>query len=438
VAEPDAEHPDAARPNDGTDSARRAVEAVWRIEAPRLVGALSRLVRDVGLAEDLAQDALVAALEQWTDGVPDNPGAWLMTTARRRAIDVFRREERYRRKQAELAHDLAGHESGDGDVDDALDDHIGDDVLRLMVIACHPVVPMPSRVALTLRMVGGLTTREIARAFLVPEATVSQRIVRAKRTIAEAGVPFELPAHAEMPARLGAVLEVLYLVFNEGYAASAGTDWTRPELCEESVRLGRVLARVAPGEPEVHGLVALMQLQASRLRARRGPDDEPVLLMDQDRSRWDRLLIALGLAALARARELGGKAGPYALQAAVAACHARAAHAADTDWPGIASLYDALAQVTPSPVVELNRAVAVGMAYGPAAGLEALVPLLNEPRLAGYHLLPSVHADLLLKVGRRAEAAVELRRAAGMTGNAREQALLLTRAATALRDAAPG
>ena len=409
----------------------RAIDAVWRIESARLIAGLTRMVGDVGLAEDLAQDALVAALERWpTTGVPDNPGAWLMATAKHRAIDQLRRRTMLDRKHQQLGHELeAQQEAAVGDLDAALDDHVGDDLLRLMFTACHPVLSTDARVALTLRLLGGLTTPEIARAFLVPEATVAQRIVRAKRTLAEARVPFEVPRGDELAARLSSVLGVIYLVFNEGYSATAGEDWVRPALCEDALRLGRILAGLAPDEPEVHGLVALMEIQASRLRARVGPAGEPVLLLDQDRGRWDQLLIRRGLAALARAQAPGGALGPYALQAAIAACHARARTADETDWTRIVALYDALAEVSPSPVVELNRAVAVGMAFGPAAGLELVDELTSEPSLKGYHLLPSVRGDLLAKLGRHPEARAEFERAASLTQNVRERALLLERAA---------
>jgi RNA polymerase sigma factor (sigma-70 family) len=413
----------------------RAIDAVWRIESARLIAGLTRLVGDVGAAEDLAQDALVVALEKWpTAGVPDNPGAWLMATAKHRAIDIIRRRSMLDRKHEQLGHELeARQEAAVPDLDAALDDHVGDDLLRLMFVACHPVLPMEARVALTLRLLGGLTTGEIARAFLVPEATVAQRIVRAKRTLADAKVPFEVPRGAELDARLGSVLGVIYLIFNEGYSATAGDDWMRPTLCQEAMRLGRVLAGLAPSEPEVHGLVALMEIQASRAAARVTSSGEPVLLLDQDRGRWDQLLIRRGLAALARAEELGGAQGPYALQAAIAACHARARTADVTDWERIATLYDALAARTPSPVVELNRAVAVGMARGPAAGLELADALQSEPSLKTYHLLPSVRGDLLAKLGRNDEARAEFERAASLTQNARERTLLLQRAAESLR-----
>jgi len=407
----------------------RAIDAVWRIESARLIAGLARIVRDVGLAEDLAQDALVAALERWPEtGIPNNPGAWLMTAAKHRGIDVLRRRQRLERKHEELGHEIEDREAAP-DLDAALDDDVGDDLLRLVFTACHPVLSSEARVALTLRLLGGLTTEEIARAFLVPEPTVAQRIVRAKRTLAEKRVPFEVPRGAELAARLSSVLEVIYLIFNEGYAATAGDDWMRPALCEEALRLGRILAGLAPREPEVHGLAALMEIQASRSRARVGPSGEPVLLLDQNRARWDHLLIRRGLAALERAERLGGARGPYALQAAIAACHARAHTAAETDWPRIAALYTALAQVAPSPIVELNRAVALGMAFGPAAGLEIVDALSAEPALAGYHLLPSVRGDLLAKLGRFDEARTELERAASLTRNSRERDLLLERAA---------
>jgi RNA polymerase sigma factor (sigma-70 family) len=409
----------------------RAIDAVWRIESARLIASLTRMVGDVGLAEDLAQDALVAALERWpASGVPDRPGAWLMATAKHRAIDLLRRRTLHERKQDQLGHELeARHTASVPDLDASLDDHVGDDLLRLIFIACHPVLSTEARVALTLRLLGGLTTQEISRAFLVPEPTVAQRIVRAKRTLAEARVPFEVPRGEELAARLASVLEVVYLVFNEGYSATAGEDWVRPALCEDALRLGRILAGLAPEEPEVHGLVALMEIQASRLRARVGPGGEPVLLLDQDRGRWDQLLIHRGLAALERTEALGGAGGPYALQAAIAACHARARTAEETDWKRIAALYEALARLAPSPVVELNRAVAVAMAEGPAAGLEIVEPLRAEPSLKTYHLLPSVRADLLAKLGRLEEAREEFQRAASLTRNARERELLLERAA---------
>jgi RNA polymerase sigma factor (sigma-70 family) len=417
-----------------------AIDAVWRIESPRLIAGLTRVVRDVGLAEDLAQDALVAALEQWPrEGVPRNPGAWLMATAKHRAIDLFRRNTRLQRKHEEIARELEAEQEGTASEFDAVldDDQISDDLLRLIFIACHPVLPTEGRVALTLRLLGGLTTDEIARAFLVPEPTVAQRIVRAKRTLAAAHVPFEVPARAELPDRLSSVLEVIYLIFNEGYSATAGDDWLRPALCEDALRLGRVLAELMPVAAEVHGLVALMEIQASRTRARTSPAGEPILLLDQDRSRWDQLLIRRGLAALARAEALGGELGPYALQAAIAACHARARTPDETDWERIAALYEALAQLVPTPVVELNRAVALSMAYGPAAGLELVDTLLAEPSLKAYHLLPSVRGDFLAKLGRLDEARAEFERAASLTRNARERTLLLERAAACARGSAP-
>jgi RNA polymerase sigma-70 factor (ECF subfamily) len=415
----------------GANTTHRAIEAVWRIESARLIAALARIVRDVGLAEELAQDALVAALEQWPEsGVPEKPGAWLMATAKHRAIDLLRRGKRLERKHEELGHELAARlELAEPDLVAAIDDPVGDDLLRLVFISCHPVLSTEARVALTLRLLAGLTTEEIARAFLVPEATVAQRIVRAKRTLAAARVPFEVPRGEELAARLASVLEVVYLVFNEGYAATAGDDWLRPALCEEALRLGRILAELAPREPEVHGLVALMEIQASRAGARIGPAGEPVLLLDQDRARWDHVLVHRGLAALERAEKLGGAFGPYALQAAIAACHARARTPAETDWARIAALYDALAQLAPSPVVELNRAVAIAMAFGPAAGLALVDELVSEPLLEDYHLLPSVRGDLLAKLGRLDEARAELERAASLARNARERELLLGRAA---------
>jgi RNA polymerase sigma-70 factor (ECF subfamily) len=414
----------------------RTIDAVWRIESAKLIAGLVRMVRDVGLAEDLAQDALVAALERWPEsGVPDNPGAWLMAAARHRAIDLLRRGTRLRRKHEELGRELEAQQAAP-DLEAAMDDHVGDDLLSLVFIACHPVLSTEARVALTLRLLGGLTTGEIARAFLVPEATVAQRIVRAKRTLAEARVPFEVPRGADLAARLSSVLEVIYLVFNEGYSATAGDDWMRPALCEDALRLGRILAELVPAEPEVHGLVALMEIQASRSRARTGPAGEPVLLFAQNRALWDRILIHRGLAALARAEKLGGAFGPFALQAAIAACHARARTPEETDWPRIVALYDALAQLAPSPVVELNRAVAVGMAFGPAAGLELADALAAEPTLQGYHLLPGVRGDLLAKLGRFDEARAELERAASLTRNARQRELLLAQAAACARDAA--
>lgn len=412
----------------------RAIEAVWRIESARLIGALVRMLRDVDLAEELAQDALVAALEQWpAAGIPDNPGAWLMTTAKHRAIDRLRRSALLARKHEELGREMEELEMTTPDlaaeIDDERDAEFGDDLLRLMFIACHPVLSTEARLALTLRLLGGLSTDEIARAFLVAEPTIAQRIVRAKRTLAEARVPFEVPNLAELASRLTSVLEVLYLIFNEGYTATAGDDWLRPALCEDALRLGRILAELAPKQPEVHGLVALMEIQASRAAARVGPNGAPILLPDQNRARWDQLLIRRGLAALARAEELGGTLGPYALQAAIAACHARARSADQTDWPRIVAIYDALAQLTPSPVVELNRAVAVAMAFGPAAGLEIVDALCSETALTHYHLLPSVRGDLLGKLGRFIEAGAEFQRAATLTRNARERELLLERAA---------
>ena len=407
----------------------RAIDAVWRIESARLIAGLMRMVRDVGVAEDLAHDALVAALEQWPkSGVPDNPGAWLMAAAKHRAIDHFRRNQLLDRKHAELGRELEAQEMAVPDLDAAIDDNIGDDLLRLMFISCHPVLSTEARLALTLRLLGGLTTDEIARAFLVSESTVAQRIVRAKRTLAERRVPFEVPRGAELAARLSSVLEVIYLIFNGGYTATAGDDWMRPALCEDALRLGRILAELAPREPEVHGLVALMEIQASRSGARTGPSGEPILLLDQNRARWDQLLIRRGLAALERVEKLSGTRGPYALQAAIAACHARARTAEETDWARIAGLYDELAQVSPSPVVELNRAVAVAMAFGPAAGLEIVDMLSAEPSLETYHLLPSVRGDLLAKLGRFEEARAEFEHAASLTRNARERNLLLERA----------
>ena len=410
--------------------AHRAIEAVWRIESARLIAGLARIVRDVGLAEELAQDALVAALERWPEsGVPNKPGAWLMATAKHGAIDRLRRGKLLERKQEELGRELEIQgKIARPDLDAAIDDEVGDDLLSLVFTTCHPVLSTEARVALTLRLLGGLKTAEISRAFLVSEATVAQRIVRAKRTLAESRVPFEVPSGDELSERLASVLEVVYLVFNEGYSATAGDDWMRPALCEDALRLGRILAELAPEEPEVHGLVALIEIQASRLRARSGPAGEPVLLLDQDRARWDRLLINRGLAALERAEALGGALGPYALQAAIAACHARAHAPQDTDWQRIAALYDALAQLAGSPVVELNRAVALGMAFGPAAGLELVDALVADGSLEGYHLLPSVRGDLLAKRGRSDEARDELERAAGLTRNARERELLLERA----------
>ena len=408
----------------------RAIEAVWRIESPRLIAGLTRLVRDVGTAEELAQDALVAALEQWpAEGVPNNPGAWLMTTAKRRAIDQIRRNETFKRKVEEVGRDLEESTPDIGTVV-AEDDGIGDDLLRLVFVACHPVLSTEARAALTLRLLGGLTTDEIARAFLVPESTVAQRIVRAKKALAKAQVPFEVPQGEELSARLSSVLEVVYLIFNEGYSATAGDDWMRPGLCEDALRLGRILARLAPHEPEVHGLVALMEIQASRANARTGPGGEPVLLADQNRGRWDQLLIRRGLAALEQAEALiDGKPGPYVLQAAIAACHARARRFADTDWERIAWLYEHLAELSQSPVVELNRAVALSMAFGPETGLVLLDQLMQFPAMQNYHLLPSVRGDFLAKLGRREEARAEFERAASLTRNERERTLLLDRAA---------
>src|SRR5438128_7029667 len=433
---------------------RRAIDAVYRIESARLIAGLTRMVRDVGLAEDLAQDALVAALEQWPEsGIPDNPGAWLMTTAKHRAIDLWRRNTRLERRHEELGRELESQQKMAAmDLDAAIDDPVGDDLLRLMFICCHPMLSTEARVALTLRLLGGLTTDEIARAFLVPEPTVAQRIVRAKQTLAEARVPFEVPRGAELAARLSSVLEVIYLVFNEGYSATAGDDWMRPALCEEALRLGRILAELAPQEPEVHGLVALMEIQASRSRARVGPSGEPILLLTQNRALWDRLLIRRGLAALDRAEKLRAEKlraemlgaeklsaaqGPYTLQAAIAACHARARTPEETAWPRIALLYEALAQVAPSPVVELNRAVALAMAFGPQAGLELIDTLMAETSLENYHLLPSVRGDLLAKLGRFDEARPEFERAASLTRNARERELLRERAAACARESAP-
>jgi RNA polymerase sigma-70 factor, ECF subfamily len=417
----------------------RTIDAVWRIEQAKLIAGLARMVRDVGLAEELAQDALVVALEKWpATGIPDNPGAWLMATAKNRAIDRLRRAKFFERKQAELGRDLdEQQETAVEALDAALDDDIGDDLLRLVFTACHPLLSTEAQVALTLRLLGGLTTEEIARAFLVSEPTVAQRIVRAKRTLTEAGVPFEVPRGPDRADRLSSVLGVLYLVFNEGYTATAGDDWMRPQLCKEALRLGRILAELVPQEPEVHGLVALMEIQASRARARIGPSGEPILLLDQDRARWDQLLIRRGLAALDLAEKLAPVAGPYALQAAIAACHARARRGEETDWARIAALYEALVEVTPSPVIELNRAVAVAMAFGPAAGLALVEALTAEPSLASYHLLPAVRGDLLARLGRFEEARAECERAASLTRNARERELLLERAAACARESAP-
>ncbi|GAA2996512.1 RNA polymerase sigma factor [Streptosporangium longisporum] len=413
----------------GVDDAHRRVEAVWRIESARVIGGLARIVNDIGLAEELAQDALVIALEQWPlNGVPDNPGAWLMLTAKHRAIDLLRRRNTYERKLEEVGRDLELRRwAAEEEVEDALDDPIGDDVLRLLFTACHPVLPAEGRLALTLRLLGGLTTGEIARAFLVPEPTVGQRISRAKRTLADRRVRIEMPAPDELGGRLSSVLEVVYLVFNEGYSATAGHDWTRPSLCEEALRLGRILAGLMPDQAEVHGLVALMEIQASRLRARTGADGGPVLLLDQDRGLWDRLLVRRGLESLERAEALG-TLGPYGLQAAIAACHARASSAGDTDWERMAALYRLLVHVSPSPVAELNRAVAVGMAYGPARGLEIVERLTAERSLAGYPQLPAVRGDLLARLGRLDEARAEFERAAGLTRNDHERVLFLARA----------
>ncbi|HXF61476.1 MAG TPA: RNA polymerase sigma factor [Caldilineaceae bacterium] len=418
-----------------TDAVRRTLDAVWRIESAQIIATLMRIVGDIDTAEELAQDALVLALEQWPEvGIPEKPGAWLTATAKHRAIDRVRRDVTLVRKQEELAHQLEmRHAERAAEFEAALEEDIGDDMLRLIFMACHPVLSTEARVALTLRLFGGLTTEEIARAFLTSKTTIAQRIVRAKRTLAAARVPFETPQGAERAARLSSVLEVIYLIFNEGYAATAGDDWIRPSLCEDALRLGRILAELAPHESEVYGLVALMELQASRLRARVSPSGEPILLMDQNRAHWDRLLIGRGLAALARAEALGGALGPYALQAAIAACHARALTPEETDWPRIAALYDALAQVAPSPVIELNRAVAVAMAYGPAAGMAIVEELVAEPVLQRYHLLPAVRGDLLVKLGRLDEAQIEFERAAALTSNARERALLLARAHAAGR-----
>jgi RNA polymerase sigma factor (sigma-70 family) len=413
----------------------RTIEAVWRMESGRVIAGLARIVGDVGTAEDLAQDALLAALQQWPEsGVPSNPGAWLMAAGKNRAIDRIRRDVRVERKHQELAMDLEADLEGEiARLEESIDDPVGDDLLRLIVTACHPVLAAEARVALTLRMLGGLSTEEIARAFLVPVPTIAQRIVRAKRTLREARVPFEVPRGDDLAVRLSSVLDVIYLIFNEGYAATAGEDWTRPALCEEALRLGRILAGLTPQEPEVHGLIALMEIQASRLRARLGRSGEPVLLMDQDRGRWDQMLIGRGLAALERVEELGGILGPYALQAAIAACHARARSAEETDWVRIAALYDALAQIAPSPVVQLNQAVALAMAFGPATGLELVDVLVNENVLPNYHLLPAVRSDLLHRLGRFEEASAEFARAAALARNTRERELLLRRSAAAAR-----
>jgi RNA polymerase sigma factor (sigma-70 family) len=426
-----------------TAGTHRAIDAVWRIESARIIGALARIVRDVGLAEELAQDALVAALEQWPgSGVPDNPGAWLMATAKHRALDHFRRSKLLERKHEELGRELNSQQESavanfEAEFDAANEQNFGDDLLRLLFISCHPVLSTEARVALTLRLLGGLTTQEIARAFLVPEPTIAQRIVRAKRTLAEARVPFEVPRGAELAARLSSVLEALYLIFNEGYSATAGEDWMRPALIEDALRLGRILAGLAPDEAEVHGLVALMEIQASRTHARTNSAGEPILLADQDRTRWDHALIRHGLAELQRAERLNGARSPYAMQAAIAACHARAGSSAQTDWPRIATLYDALAELTPSPIIELNRAVAVSMAFGPQAGLDIVDSLTSDPALKSYHLLPAVRADLLKKLGRLSEAQSEFTRAASLAQNSRERTLLLTRAAGCAADALP-
>lgn len=413
----------------GATETHRAIEAVWKIESARVIAGLTRIVRDVGVAEELAQDALVAALEQWPEsGIPENPGAWLMGTAKHRAIDFLRRGTLIERKHEDLSREVAEREMAVPDLAAAMDDFIGDDMLRLVFIACHPVLTTEARVALTLRLLAGLTTDEIARAYLVTEPTIAQRIVRAKRTLTEARVAFEVPRGAEFTARLASVLQVLYLIFNEGYSATAGDDWLRPALCEEALRLGRILVGLVPNEAEAHGLVALMEIQASRVKARVNASGEPILLLDQDRARWDRLLINRGLAALERAEELGGMRGPYAIQAAIAACHARARTGEETDWERVAELYGVLGEVAPSPVVELNRAVAVGMAQGPAAGLELVDPLVGDPALENYHLLPSVRGDLLKKLGRVEEARAEFERAASITRNVRERNLLLERA----------
>ena len=417
----------------------RAIDAVWRIESARIVAGVARIVRDIGVAEELAQDALVAALEQWPkSGVPDNPGAWLMAAAKNRAIDKLRRNKLLERKHEELGREMeAKQDMASSDFENIIGDDIGDDLLRLIFVSCHPVLSPEARVALTLRLLGGLTTDEIARAFLIPEPTVAQRIVRAKRTLSEARVPFEVPGRNELASRLSSVLEVVYLIFNEGYTATAGGDWLRPALCEDALRLGRILAELAPGEPEVHGLVALMEIQASRARARVGPRGEAVRLADQNRTHWDQLLIHRGLAALARSEHLGGVRGPYSLQAAIASCHARAITFEQTDWTSIAALYDALAQISPSPVVELNRAVALSMAFGPQAGLELVDRLLSEPALQNYHLLPSVRGDFLERLGRLPEASAEFARAAALTQNVRERDLLLERAKACDNASAP-
>ncbi|RUT31840.1 RNA polymerase sigma factor [Paenibacillus zeisoli] len=409
-------------------AAHRTIDGIWRIESPRIIAGLARRVRDVGLAEDLAQDALIIALERWPEsGIPDNPGAWLMTTAKRRAIDHLRRSKVRDQKYAELGWEI--ERQYEPDWDEAIDDPVGDDLLRLMFTTCHPVLSAEARVALTLRLLGGLTTKEIASAFLVPEPTVAQRIVRAKRTLAAAHVPFEMPPRAELPARLSSVLEVIYLMFNEGYAASSGGSWIRPMLCGEALRLGRILAEIAPAEPEVHGLVALMEIQSSRFKARIDKKGEPILLMDQNRALWDHLLIRRGLSAIERAERLGRAFGPYLIQASIAACHARARTASETDWVRISALYDALSQIAPSPVVELNRAVALSMAFGPEVGLEVIDAIGQEPSLKNYHLLPSVRGDLLMKLGRTQEAGIEFKHAAALTCNEKEREFLLRRAA---------
>lgn len=413
-----------------TTDTHRTIDAVWKMEAPKLIAALARMVHDVAVAEDLAQDALLAALEQWPEkGIPDNPAAWLMQAGKNRAIDLFRRQTRVEQKHVEIGRELEERQERAAlEIEAAMDDDIGDDVLRLFFTACHPVLSPEARVALTLRMLGGLTTDEIARAFLAPEPTIAQRIVRAKRTITEKKIPFEVPREKDLAERLDSVLEVIYLIFNEGYAATAGDDWMRPALCEEALRIGRLLAELEPREPEVHGLVALMEIQASRARARTGATGEPILLADQNRAQWDQLLIRRGLAALQRAEDLGGERGPYALQAAIAACHARAHSAEETDWPRIAALYSELAQIVPSPVVELNRAVAVGMAFGPQAGLDVVDKLRSEPALQKYHLMPAVRGDFLVKLGRIDEGRAEIERAASLARNERERKMLLERA----------
>ncbi len=426
----------ATDPHHATNQAlHRTIEAVWRIESARVIAGLTRLTRDVGLAEDLAQEALVAALEQWPQSdVPDNPAAWLTATAKRRAIDLFRRNAVAERKHEELARELEVLEQTSPDLDSTLDNTISDDLLRLVFIACHPILPTESRAALTLRLLGGLTTDEIARAFLTPEPTIAQRIVRAKRTLADKHIPFEIPRGPELAARLSSVLKVIYLIFNEGYSATTGDELMRPTLCEDALRLGRILAELTPTEPEVHGLIALMEIQASRTRARVTSTGEPVLLFDQNRTQWDQLLIHRGLTAIERAHKINTTRGPYLLQAEIAACHARARTPSETDWPRIVILYTELAQVTPSPVIELNRAVAVSMAHGPKAGLSLVDALASQPFLACYHLFPSVRADLLYKLGRHPEARTEFERAAALTRNTRERDLLLTRAASCETD----